>query len=1325
MRIEELIIEGFKSYPVRTQISGWDSSFNAITGLNGSGKSNILDAICFVLGITNMQTMRAQNQQDLIYKRGQAGITKASVTIVFDNSDISTSPESYQGCKQITVTRQIALPNNTKWLLNGHKAQQQQILNLFQSVQLNINNPNFVIMQGRITKVLNMRPQEILGMVEEAAGTRMFEDRKDKAFKAIQKKEKKVQDITNDLNHEIKPKLEKLRLEKKKYLEYTKAVNELEIIARKLKAWEWLEQEKRIKKAVKGIATKEKEKKERETAQQVALKEAKVAETQAATLAEKRDAEIQKGGKLKGLQQEVDKLDKILTKIKTQAELKAKDIKDEGEKTAELTAQIEECEARIEVKKKEVDKVKKDFERVREKNAELDAKILSDQALLSTLLTGLSGNNDSGGGYMGQISEAKSRLAQAKTEEEQVKMRLKMAQQELATLEDKKKASEREASDNQRKLTTMKKELDEWRNRLTKLNWNQEKEDALENQLKETRQNVRNLAELGQLTHKSQARERKRQGLGGRLNLDYTDPYPNFNRRAVKGFAAELMTLPEQQLQQMYNVVIEDENVGKALLDKGKLKKRVTFLPLTKIQGRAIDKDRLAAAKQVGGDKVRSAISLVVYEQDVARAIEFGDVYDPSGTMSGGSAPANNGMLIQIQQLVKVEKEFNDARAKAAGLEQEEGKVKPYRDAWKKLKSEIDLKEHELKLLVEQVTDMTVTQIASQVEEGKAAIAEFQEALQTAQEKQKTAQGEIKKLEKDMAEFDTNKDGKIDELKALIKKQKATLQKDAAAEQLQEELAKQKKEYAEALEGVDAVKQELAQVESQIQETEELYAVKEGQLKDELAKVSRFDSEIKDLEQVIKDKKKAAEDGRIGPSDGRKIGCGKSFGPVWNTIMTGLAEDKQRGERYDFAAEDMEQLSNRRKELQTTQSGMKKKINPKVMASIAGTEAREAELDKTKIEETIAELDRYKRDALQKTWDKVSKDFGDIFAELPWQYLKLQPPKAGLDGWSGSQGSLGSVWKQSLTELMVPNCSIVDHGFAPVQACTYVYPRRNRRRPRSVPTQHIGQLFRTRFKGSQFIVVSLKEGLFTNANVLFKAKFRDGTSVVERTAQRSSSSLYQDNRDDDEDDGRNRRRVSNATAIPTHAKATLSSWTPNVSQTLTILAKSAETTREDEGKGQRWQLAGHLINSGTLLVYGLELKLWAPLTYCVGDSPNGPTIVVWIWHALDMNPSPVWSWARPSTPLLDRHLAPYENDDLGYRERPRETRALSEDLTYSIFRSSDREQCFLGVKARILRQCRTSTFSPVHHHVVGISTSIDSLLCIHTEIYTRPRLALD
>ena len=57
MYIEEIIIDGFKSYSTRTVISKFDSQFNAITGLNGSGKSNIVDAMCFVLGITNLNTV--------------------------------------------------------------------------------------------------------------------------------------------------------------------------------------------------------------------------------------------------------------------------------------------------------------------------------------------------------------------------------------------------------------------------------------------------------------------------------------------------------------------------------------------------------------------------------------------------------------------------------------------------------------------------------------------------------------------------------------------------------------------------------------------------------------------------------------------------------------------------------------------------------------------------------------------------------------------------------------------------------------------------------------------------------------------------------------------------------------------------------------------------------------------------------------------------------------------------------------------------------------------------------------------------------------------
>lgn len=107
MFIQEVIIDGFKSYQTRTVISGWDPEFTAITGLNGSGKSNILDAICFVLGISNLSQVRASNLQDLVYKQGQAGITKATVSIVFNNSDPKQSPIGYEYNDTITVTRQV------------------------------------------------------------------------------------------------------------------------------------------------------------------------------------------------------------------------------------------------------------------------------------------------------------------------------------------------------------------------------------------------------------------------------------------------------------------------------------------------------------------------------------------------------------------------------------------------------------------------------------------------------------------------------------------------------------------------------------------------------------------------------------------------------------------------------------------------------------------------------------------------------------------------------------------------------------------------------------------------------------------------------------------------------------------------------------------------------------------------------------------------------------------------------------------------------------------------------------------------------------------
>ncbi|CAE7588612.1 SMC2-1 [Symbiodinium sp. CCMP2592] len=246
MYIEEVIIDGFKSYSTRVTVGPFDRQFNAITGLNGSGKSNILDSICFVLGISNLTQVRVGNLSELVYKQGQAGVTKASVTVVFNNEDKQGSPVGYEMHDKIIITRQIVIGGRNRYLLNSHNVQQNQIQNLFHSVSLNVNNPHFLIMQGRITKVINMKPQETLSMIEEAAGTRMYENKKAGALKTLEKKQNKVDEINRLLSEEITPTLEKLQKERSNYMLWVSNNNEIERLERFCVAYEYVQFKNRL-----------------------------------------------------------------------------------------------------------------------------------------------------------------------------------------------------------------------------------------------------------------------------------------------------------------------------------------------------------------------------------------------------------------------------------------------------------------------------------------------------------------------------------------------------------------------------------------------------------------------------------------------------------------------------------------------------------------------------------------------------------------------------------------------------------------------------------------------------------------------------------------------------------------------------------------------------------------------------------------------------------------------------------------------------------------------------------------------------------------------
>ncbi|KAJ5547956.1 RecF/RecN/SMC [Penicillium frequentans] len=1171
MRITEIVIDGFKSYAVRTVISGWDESFNSITGLNGSGKSNILDAICFVLGITNMSTVRAQNLQDLIYKRGQAGVTKASVTIVFDNRDTSKSPIGFEEYANISVTRQIVLGGTSKYLINGHRAQQQTVQNLFQSVQLNINNPNFLIMQGRITKVLNMKAVEILSMIEEAAGTRMFEDRREKAIKTMSKKELKLREIEELLKEEIEPKLEKLRSEKRAFLDFQQTQNDLERLTRLVVAHDYVRAGERLRVAGEECDSK------RDTVQALEENATKL-KSEIAHLEEDvkrvrsaRDKELRKGGKFQGLEDEVKNHSHELVRLTTVFDLKNSSMEEEKEKRKAMQKSVSELEKALKEKRKIYDKLQAKYDSAK---AELDAQnveVEQKEELLQTLQTGVASKEGQESGYQGQLQDARNRASNASTEQEQAKLKIAHLEKRIKEEEPRAKKAKEQNQGLLKDLEGLKAQAKKLESELTRLGFEPGKEEQIYQEQSQLQRDIRDLRQRADGLRRKVAN----------VDFNYTDPHPNFDRSKVKGLVAQLFTLNKDQVPaataleicaggRLYNVVVDSAETGTQLLQKGKLRKRVTIIPLNKIAAFKASVEKIGAAQNLAPGKVDLALSLIGYDEDVLAAMNYvfgntlicndadtakkvtfdpsvrmksvtleGDVYDPSGTLSGGSAPNSSGVLVTLQKLNEITKELRSKERQLATLEENMNKERKKLDAVRSIKQDLDLKTHEIKLTEEQINSNSSSSIIQAVEEMKVNIEQLKNDIANAKTRQAEASKDIKRIEKDMSEFSNNKDSKLEELQNSLNALKKGLTKNSASvKELQKELQSTRLDSEQAGSDLSAAEEQLAESENtlkaQAEEIDSLqreqtrlkdaHDIAQAHLEDERAKLTGFDEELAELDATIKSKSsQITEEGLEMQKLGHQLeklqkdqhGASQAVAHM-EQEHEWIADEKEQFGRantpYHFQSQNIAECKSTLRNLTERSQGMKKKINPKVMNMIDSVEKKEAALknmmrtvirDKSKIEETILNLNEYKKEALHKTWVKVNGDFGKIFEELlPGSFAKLDPPE-GKDITDGLEVkvSLGKVWKQSLTELSGGQRSLVALSlimallqFKP--APMYILDEVDAALDLS-HTQNIGRLIKTRFKGSQFIVVSLKDGMFQNANRIFRTRFSEGTSIVQ------------------------------------------------------------------------------------------------------------------------------------------------------------------------------------------------------------------------------------
>ncbi|KAL8796425.1 MAG: hypothetical protein Q9195_001332 [Heterodermia aff. obscurata] len=1192
MKVVEIVIDGFKSYAIRTVIGGWDESFNSITGLNGSGKSNILDAICFVLGITSMTTVRAQNIQDLIYKRGQAGVTKASVTIVFDNSDKRKSPIGFEEYAQISVTRQIVLGGTSKYLINGHRAQQQTVQNLFQSVQLNINNPNFLIMQGRITKVLNMKAAEILAMIEEAAGTRMFEDRRDKAFKTMAKKEMKVQEITELLKEEIEPKLEKLRTEKRAFLDFQQTQSDVERLTRLVVAHDYVKNKEKVKQSADDLDTKKVKATELEASGRRLKLEISHLEEDAQRVKAARDKELRKGGKFQALEEEVKALSHENIRLATVLELKRSEMADERNNCENVQKTVSELEGFVKEKTEIYQKIKSRYDLIK---ADLDkqvAEIEKKEELLQILQTGVASKEGQQSGYQGQLQDARQRVNAAATQQEQAKLKITHLQKRIKEDEPGAKNAKEQNSTLLNELEILRAQAKKFESQLDSLGFDAGKVEEIRRQESVLQESLRNFRE--------QAEALKRKVTI--FDFAYTDPSPNFDRSKVKGLVAQLFNLDKEKTAvgmaleicaggRLYNVVVDSTETGTRLLQNGKLRKRITIIPLDKISPFRAAAEKVGTAKKIAPGKVDLALSFIGYEDEVSKAMDYvfgstlicedsttaklvtfdeavrmksvtleGDVYDPSGTLSGGSSPNSSGVLIILQQLNNLTRDIELNERGLSELQSSIARETKDVDSARKIKQKLDLKSHEIKLTEEQIASNSSTSIIQAVEGMKATVEQLTSGIADAKSRHTEALKDIKRIERDMSDFNDNKADKLADLQLSVETlKKSNIQNAVAVKTLQKELQTARTEAEQA--GVDlaAAHEQLAAVSSslkaQIVELKDLekeqfdakgaHEEAQARLVSERAKLTGFDQEIESLEDATRSKSsRITEEGldlqklsHATEKIRKEQNAAKQILAQMETEHDWISDNKDSfgcpNTAYNFYGQNIAESKSSLRNLTERFQGMKKKINPKVMNMIDSVEKKEASLknmmktvirDKRKIEETITSLDEYKKEALQKTWQKVNGDFGAIFEELlPGSFAKLDPPEGKTIG-DGLEVKvcLGKVWKQSLTELSGGQRFVILGILIYCDACTD-----RRRRSRSLialslilallqfkpapmyildevdaaldlsHTQNIGRLIKTRFKGSQFIVVSLKDGMFQNANRIFRTRFQEGTSVVQ------------------------------------------------------------------------------------------------------------------------------------------------------------------------------------------------------------------------------------
>ncbi|GBN36490.1 Structural maintenance of chromosomes protein 2, partial [Araneus ventricosus] len=1023
----------------------------------------------------------------------------------------------------------------------------------------------------------------ILSMIEEAAGTRMYEEKKESALRNLERKDSKLREINTMLDEHICPQLEKLKEERKEYTKYTKVVREHEHLSKIYTAWDYSRTEELVQKSAE-----EKEKLQKSYEEQKNLIANLKKEIQEA---DKRISEVEKqideecGNKLQEIETDLKNKQVTETKVDTQLRNLKDAFNEEKKKQAELIKSLKEEKTSLAQKEKELSNSLVKLENLKAICDKDNEAVTAAENHFHAVNAGL-GDDGEEASLAAQIIAAGKDKKTAETQAKSLEMSIKHTKAEIAKKEAENKKVDKSYTQDQALFQKLDNEVRKLQAEIGKLNYQEGKYETL-------------VAEERKLNSEISNYQDEMEAIFAKfpqLSFDYADPVKNFDRRKVHGPVCMQMEIkdPKEALAldvaasgKLYNIIVNDEETGKLLLGRGQLKRRCTIIPLNKIVGQVIENRLIQEAENlVGKNNVALALSRINFAKDLAPAMEYvfgnvficpsmpsaksvtfsnirkrsvtldGAVFDPAGTLSGGSMGNRGRLLAEIAPVSRLKKAVEEKQQQLNELHTEIQSIGKLKKRYDEMCEQYELKENEAQLLKSKIEQSTSHKQIEELQKMKQSLEEQINNLSSCKEKQKSAEKLIKELEAKSSK--STRENKVKEAEKTVanckKKAMVSVEKFNA---FQAEVDALKMEIEGIIEGLPACEGQIEASSKSIEECEKRLQQAEEQrkeIKTGTVGLHNLYHDIKDIVASLTDELKkqkgvlkshSSEIGKINKekeSMSKKIAntelqmqqlehdiknCGDNSVEASKKLKYLLEKNKWiEGQKkyfgvpnseFDFSSFDPKVANPRLKELEELKEKLHKNVNMRAQNMLSSVEEQYDNLirkknivmnDKASIENVIKELDEQKKVAVVNACESVNKDFGSIFRTLlPGSKAKLvpQPGKTVLDGLEFKVG-FGDIWKESLNELSGGQRSLVALSlilalllFSP--APIYILDEVDSALDLS-HTQNIGKMLKMHFKTSQFILVSLKEGMHCNANVLFRTRFVDGMSTVSRTVQK-------------------------------------------------------------------------------------------------------------------------------------------------------------------------------------------------------------------------------